>query len=83
MADRDTILIADASHTARRLLRAEVDTTRFDVVETGNGAEAIELARKLRPIIMTLSVVLPERDGVEVCREVTTNAENFGTTVVM
>ncbi|HPF40299.1 MAG TPA: diguanylate cyclase [Phycisphaerae bacterium] len=83
MADRDTILIADASHTARRLLRAEVDTARFDVVETGNGAEAIQLARELKPIIMTVSFVLPERDGVDVCREVTTNAENFGTTVVM
>ncbi|MCB9855806.1 MAG: response regulator [Phycisphaerales bacterium] len=83
MAERNCILIADASHTARRVLRAEIDPARFDVIETGTGAEAVELARKLQPVIVTVSFVLPDCDGIDVCKAVTHCDANVGTTVVM
>lgn len=83
MSDRYCILIADASPTFRSVLRAELDPTRFDVIEAGDGESAIELARKHRPAVMTVSFVLPGCDGIEVCKAITSSEMESATTVVM
>lgn len=65
------ILIAD-DHTIFRqglkmLLEQEND---IEVVgEAGNGAETIEIAKKLKPDIVLLDIAMPEMDGMEVARK--------------
>lgn len=67
------ILIAD-DHTLfryglRMLLRSE---SGFLVIgEASDGYEAVELAKKLRPDILLLDVVMPGRDGMAALRELT------------
>lgn len=77
------VLIADASATFRAYLRDEFDPARFELFEASTGLEAIRLAIKIRPAIATLSLVLPECDGIEVCSAITSNGATSDTTVIM
>jgi DNA-binding NarL/FixJ family response regulator len=60
----------DAAHAAmlEALLRAD---GRFEVVgHARNGREAIELVRKLAPDAVVMDIEMPEVDGVEATREI-------------
>ena len=48
------------------------DTLRqagFDVTGAGTGARGLELAQELSPDLVTLDLMLPDIDGIEVCRQ--------------
>ncbi|MBM6869848.1 sporulation transcription factor Spo0A [Pseudoflavonifractor phocaeensis] len=65
------ILIADAGEEFRRLL-ADAISREPDlelVGETGNGGEAVSLARALRPDVVVMDLVLADLDGVTVLKE--------------
>jgi DNA-binding response OmpR family regulator/nitrogen-specific signal transduction histidine kinase len=40
----------------------------FNVVGTFNGREALEMARKLNPDIILTDIMMPEMDGIELCK---------------
>ena len=80
MPDKLRILIADDEPLARQriedLLAKEKDV---DVVTAGTGGEAIERLREESPDIAFLDVQMPDRNGLEVVKEV--GAENMPVTV--
>ena len=61
------VLIVDDADPIRLLLRGMLGTADgVEVVgEAGDGAEAIELARRLRPDVVIMDVTMPVMDGVE------------------
>ena len=66
------VLIADDSPTARSLLMAifSSDPELQVVGEAVNGLEAVDLARKLRPDVVTMDVRMPRMDGFEATKEI-------------
>jgi DNA-binding response OmpR family regulator len=40
----------------------------YETVSTGDGEEALELIRRTRPEVVLLDIMLPKRNGYEVCR---------------
>ena len=66
------LLIVDDSPTARSLLKAIfASDAEFQVVgEAADGAEAIELTRKLRPDIVTMDIHMPTMNGFEATKEI-------------
>jgi two-component system chemotaxis response regulator CheB len=61
------VLVAEDSPTARRLL-VEMLTSDPEIVIVGearDGAEAVEMAERLRPDLITMDVQMPELDGLE------------------
>lgn len=79
---RPTVLIADDEPDMRRFLRAELEED-YDLVETVNGLEALEKAQTFRPDIILLDMMMPEMDGLEVCRELRRREATLKTPVIL
>jgi CheY-like chemotaxis protein len=80
---QDTILVIDDDATARDLLSRSLSKVGLQVIATGSGEEGIELARKVQPLVITLDVLLPDRDGWSVLHELKTDPELSSIPVLM
>ncbi|MBX5440137.1 MAG: response regulator transcription factor [Solirubrobacteraceae bacterium] len=70
-----TVLIVDDHPSFRATARLLLEVEGYDVVgEARDGAEAIELAERLRPDLVLLDVSLPDIDGFEVAARLTERA---------
>ena len=65
---RKTILICDDEETMRQLLRVVLDGN-YDFEEAPDGPSALELARRLRPDLIVLDVMLPGTGGIAVLEQ--------------
>lgn len=66
-----TVLLVDDNEMMRTVLRVILHSEGYDVVgEAHNGKNGLELARKLRPDIICLDIIMPDSDGLEVLREI-------------
>jgi two-component system KDP operon response regulator KdpE len=65
-----TILVVDDESQIRRVLRATLSSSGYDVVEAQNGQAAIELVIRERPDLILLDVNMPEMSGLEACSKI-------------
>jgi signal transduction histidine kinase/CheY-like chemotaxis protein/HAMP domain-containing protein len=59
----DCVLIIDDDATARELIADHLKAEGFSVVTAAGGVEGLKLAKELRPIAITLDVIMPDLDG--------------------
>lgn len=64
------ILVVDDDPRLREVLRYALARAGFEVQEANNGRQALELIRQAPPDLMVLDVMMPELDGLDLCREV-------------
>lgn len=68
---RSSVLIVDDNDMMRGILRGILRGNEYDVVgEARNGNQAIEMAERLKPDIVCLDVMMPEKDGLEALPEI-------------
>jgi two-component system sensor histidine kinase/response regulator len=67
--DRGTILVIDDDPAVRDLTSRFLTKLGFYVVTGKSGAEGLWLAKKVRPLLITLDVMMPELDGWCVLKE--------------
>lgn len=65
--ERRQILIVDDYPGARYLRSRILSDAGYEVLEAGNGSEALAIAREVRPALILLDVNLPDISGFEVC----------------
>lgn len=65
----DKILIADEEIVNRKLLANILKKENCELIEAGDGDEAIELALQELPDLILLDIMMPGKDGYEVCHE--------------
>jgi AmiR/NasT family two-component response regulator len=71
VAARARVLVAEDETIIRLDLRAQLEEAGYVVcAEARDGAEAVELARTLRPDIAVLDVKMPTLDGIEAARRI-------------
>ena len=75
------VLIADDEHHIRHLVAAKLRSAGFEVAEARDGAEALELARELRPDVVVSDFQMPQMSGLEFCTALA--GEQPGARVVM
>jgi two-component system phosphate regulon response regulator PhoB len=63
-----TALVVDDEVVIRRLVRTVLEADDFEVMEASDGFTALDLADTAHPSVVILDVMMPEIDGVEVCR---------------
>jgi DNA-binding response OmpR family regulator len=62
------ILLVEDDPTLSETLRYNLDRVGYSVITAGDGVQALELARRERPDLLILDVMLPRLDGFSVCR---------------
>src|SRR5436853_2630437 len=62
------ILLVEDEDAIRRTLRYNLTREGYVVSEASTGSEALASARRERPDVILLDVMLPELSGLEVCR---------------
>ncbi|NOZ58188.1 MAG: response regulator [Euryarchaeota archaeon] len=65
------VLIADDAAFMRNMLRKILTQAGYEVVgEASTGTEAVEKYKEVRPHVVTMDIVMPEKDGIEAVREI-------------
>jgi signal transduction histidine kinase/CheY-like chemotaxis protein len=59
----ECVLVVDDDATARELIAEHLKAEGFAVVTAAGGLEGLKLAKELRPIAITLDVMMPDLDG--------------------
>ncbi|MDB6034396.1 MAG: Integral rane sensor hybrid histidine kinase, partial [Verrucomicrobiales bacterium] len=62
------VLIADDEPDMLRFLKSQL-SSRYQVIESVDGQQAIEKAAQFLPDIILLDMMMPEKDGLQACRE--------------
>ena len=77
------ILVVDDVPANVKLLEARLSAEYFDVLTASNGAEALEICARAECDIILLDVMMPDIDGLEVCRRLKSNPATHFIPVVM
>jgi len=77
------ILVVDDEPDAVELIEFNLKAAGYDVVSAGTGTEALEKARREKPDLIVLDVMLPEMDGMEVCKTIRNDPTIAATPIIM
>ena len=69
------ILIADDNKDITDILSAYVEKEGYVPVVAADGAEAVNMFNKYNPVLVLLDVMMPYKDGYQVCREIREKSE--------
>ncbi|PYP99947.1 MAG: response regulator, partial [Acidobacteria bacterium] len=61
------ILLADDSITIQKVIELTFSDEDFEVVTVSNGRLAVEKVQEVRPDLVLCDIIMPEKDGYEVC----------------
>ncbi|MEU4602779.1 response regulator transcription factor [Kribbella sp. NPDC023972] len=65
-----SLLLVDDEPRIRRVLRLALEDEGYQVAEAANGYDALATLRREPPDVVLLDLMLPDRDGFTVCREI-------------
>jgi DNA-binding response OmpR family regulator len=80
---RPLILVTDDDETARLVTREALESSGFDVVEAGDGREALDLFVREPPDLVLMDVIMPEMDGFATCAAIRNQPVGEYTPVLM
>jgi len=76
------IIVVDDAPIIRLMLKDILTYNSYEVVaECGNGQEAVDKYQELKPDLMTMDIVMPEKDGIQAMEEIL--AEDPSAKIVM
>ena len=78
-----TVLVVDDSPTTQRQIRLAVEAGGYRVLTASDGDEAIDIAVRDRPDLVVLDIILPKKNGFQVCRRLKALPETNGIKVVL
>jgi DNA-binding response OmpR family regulator len=80
---QEVILVVDDSPTDLKLMTSPLEEKGFRVLTAVDGEEALERAAKENPHLIVLDVVLPKKNGFQVCRQLKTAPETKDIKILM
>jgi PAS domain S-box-containing protein len=83
MTKNATILVVDDEPDIRTITARVLRSAGYEVFEAGTGSEALSIAEDRKPNVILLDVVLPDMDGVEVCRRLKADPALAGCSVLL
>ena len=77
-----TVLICDDEPSLRELIRVSLDGD-YDFAEADDGLECVEVARRVRPDVVVLDLMMPRRSGLEALADLRGDAALADTAVIV
>lgn len=65
-----TILLVDDEPDILEIVGYNLTTEGYNVITAENGVEAVKKAKKKKPHLIILDVMMPEMDGIEACEQI-------------
>ncbi len=65
-----TILLVDDEPDILEIIRYNLSAEGYRVKTAANGQKAVSLAKKIKPQLILLDVMMPKMDGMEACRKI-------------
>ncbi|HJQ35767.1 MAG TPA: response regulator [Thermoanaerobaculia bacterium] len=79
----DRVLVVEDEDESFDTLRAYLQSAGYVPIRARSGEEAVRLARVMRPLAITLDIVLPEMDGWHVLKQLKADAATSATPVII
>jgi two-component system alkaline phosphatase synthesis response regulator PhoP len=70
MMVKQKVLIVDDEVSIQELIRFNLDQAGFDTEVASDGLEAVEMYESYKPDLIVLDLMLPGKDGYDVCKEI-------------
>lgn len=70
MRDKPTILVTDDDANMAYAYKLLLGAEGYDILSAASGAECLRMVREAKPDLILLDVVLPDINGIEVCRRI-------------
>ncbi len=77
------VLVVEDEEDIVRLINFHLEKEGYRVTGTGSGREALELAYENPPDLVVLDIMLPEMDGLEVCRRLRAGKDTAGIPILI
>ena len=78
-----SILVVDDNEDNAHIIRDYLEARGYPISVAYNGDEAMELFEKEKPSLVLLDVMMPGRDGWQVCREMKESETGRGVRIIM
>ena len=79
----EKILVVDDSPTDLALMTAPLMEAGYQIITAVDGEEALEKAISEHPPLIVLDVILPKKNGFQVCRQLKTSPETQDIKIIM
>ena len=80
---KELIIIVEDEADIREVLEYNLERQGYKVLTAADGRQGLELIRKKSPNLVLLDLMLPEIDGLEVCRLLKNDAETVSIPIIM
>ena len=80
---KDTVLVVEDEKNIVELVKYNLEQEGFRVLTATRGDTGLEQARKEKPALIVLDLMLPEIDGIEICKILKQNYETASVPIIM
>lgn len=77
-----SVLVVDDEADIREALRIILEADGYQVLEAGDGLEALQMVHQARPDLVILDIMMPRMDGLEVLRRLEADPGTAGLPVI-
>lgn len=77
------ILIIEDDRDINELIRYNLEREGFDVISLYDGSQAFDVVATRKPDLVLLDLMLPEIDGLEICRQIKEDPQTKKTPIIM
>ncbi|HEX8707260.1 MAG TPA: EAL domain-containing protein [Pyrinomonadaceae bacterium] len=78
-----TVLVVDDTPDRLHLMSVLLSKAGYNVVEAHDGGEAYVVARREHPLLVVSDVMMPQVDGIELCRRLRSDSELYATPILL
>jgi len=83
MERKKKILIADDDRVVHKLISAVLSSDEFDIIHAYDGQETIHRIDDELPDLVVLDIMMPKKDGRDICRDVKKNPKTKNIKILM